>query len=133
MFAGVADTHAILWFLFGDPRLSTPAKAFIDEAAKASRKIALSSISLAEIVYLVEKQRIPDTAFEDIKRALGNRAHVFEEAPFTIQVVEAMRQIPRDAVPDMPDRIVAATAAFLGVPLISRDSRIRASFVHTIW
>ena len=59
MFAGVADTHAVLWYLFGDPRLSTPAKTFIDDAAKASRKIALSSISLAEVVYLVEKQRIP--------------------------------------------------------------------------
>jgi predicted nucleic acid-binding protein len=41
--------------------------------------------------------------------------------------------IPRADVPDMPDRLIAATATSLGVPLISRDGRIRASAVHTIW
>ncbi len=44
-----------------------------------------------------------------------------------------MMAIPRDQVPDMPDRIIAATAAHLGVPLISRDGKIRASSVTTIW
>ena len=133
MFAGVADTHAALWYLFRDARLSAAAKEFIDEAAEAPRKIALSAISLAEIVYLVEKQRIAPTAFDDIRRALSNPNHVFQEVPFTTRVVEAMRQIPRDAVPDMPDRIVAATAMFLGVPVISRDGQIRASNVKTVW
>jgi hypothetical protein len=33
MIAGVADTHAALWFLFGDPRLSATAKDLIDKAA----------------------------------------------------------------------------------------------------
>jgi predicted nucleic acid-binding protein len=38
--------------------------------------------------------------------------------------LEAMRQVPRAQVPDLPDRIVAATAAYLRVPVISRDGRI---------
>jgi len=33
----------------------------------------------------------------------------------------------------MPDRIIATTALHLGVPLISRDGRIRLSSVPTIW
>jgi PIN domain nuclease of toxin-antitoxin system len=33
----------------------------------------------------------------------------------------------------MPDRIVAATALHFGVPVISRDSRILASDLTTIW
>jgi PIN domain nuclease of toxin-antitoxin system len=33
----------------------------------------------------------------------------------------------------MPDRIVAATALHYGVPVISRDGRIRASNIRTIW
>jgi len=37
------------------------------------------------------------------------------------------------SVPDMPDRIVAATGIHLGVPFISRDGRIRASSINTIW
>ena len=133
MFAGVADTHAALWFLFGDPRLSTTAKSFFETAARERRKIALAPISLAEVVYLVEKNRLPATAFDDLTAALRNPNHVLEEAPFTSDVVAAMRQVPRDAVPDMPDRIVAATAVYFGVPVISRDGKIRASSVQTIW
>jgi hypothetical protein len=33
----------------------------------------------------------------------------------------------------MPDRIVAATAIYLGVPVISRDGQIRASAIKTVW
>jgi PIN domain nuclease of toxin-antitoxin system len=33
----------------------------------------------------------------------------------------------------MPDRIIAATAVSLQVPIISRDGYIRASAVQTIW
>jgi predicted nucleic acid-binding protein len=33
----------------------------------------------------------------------------------------------------MPDRIIAATALRLGLPLISRDHRIQLSEVSTIW
>ena len=133
MFAGVADTHAALWFLFGDPRLTITAKSFFESAARGRRKIALAPISLAEVVYLVEKRRLPASAFDDLVAALRNPNHVLKEAPFTLDVVGAMRQVPRDAAPDMPDRIVAATAVYLGVPVISRDGQIRASFVQTIW
>ena len=33
----------------------------------------------------------------------------------------------------LPDRIIAATSVHLGLPLISRDSKIAASKVNTIW
>ena len=44
-----------------------------------------------------------------------------------------MRLVPRVAVPDMPDRIVAATAVHFGVPVISRDRRIQSSILSTVW
>ncbi len=44
-----------------------------------------------------------------------------------------MKQVVRADVPDMPDRIVAATAVYFGVPVISRDGKIRASNVQSIW
>ncbi len=49
--------HAGLWYLFGDARISRSAKTFIDEAADSGRKVVLSVISLAEIIYLIEKNR----------------------------------------------------------------------------
>jgi PIN domain nuclease of toxin-antitoxin system len=33
----------------------------------------------------------------------------------------------------MPDRIVAATALYFDVPVISRDARIRAAIIKTVW
>jgi PIN domain nuclease of toxin-antitoxin system len=133
MIAGVADTHTALWYLYDDPHLSTAAGDFIDRAASAGRQIVVSAISLAEIVYLIEKNRLSATVYADLTAALADPEHVFKEAPFTLEIVDAMRQVPRDNVPDLPDRIVAATGLFLGIPIISRDGRIRASNLQTIW
>lgn len=133
MIAAVADTHTALWYLFGDDRLSARAKDFIDQAAASRQSIEISPISLAEIVYLVEKNRVPASALDDLRSTLNNPNHVFKEAPFTGGIVNAMRQVPRESVPDLPDRIVAATALFLGVPALSKDGRIQASVVKTIW
>jgi PIN domain nuclease of toxin-antitoxin system len=131
--AGVADTHVALWHLFDDARLSTAAGAFIGQAAATRRKIAVSTISLAEVVYLIEKGRLPSSAYDELTQALAEPEHVFTEAVFTKAIVEAMRQVPRAEVPDLPDRIVAATALYFDAPVISRDRRIRATSLKTIW
>ncbi len=133
MIAGVADTHTALWHLFDDARLSAPAGDFLEKAAEARHRIAVSSISLAEIVYLIEKNRLPLSAYDELKRALADPDHVLKEAPLTVEIVDSLREVPRVAVPDMSDRIVAATAVYFGVPVISRDGRIRASKVKTVW
>jgi PIN domain nuclease of toxin-antitoxin system len=133
MIAGVADTHTALWYLFNDGRLSVAAGDFIDRAAAAGSQIVVSSISIAEIVYLIEKNRLPANAYADLKAALDDPDHVFKEAPFTVEIVDAMKQVPRADVPDMPDRIVAATAIYFDVPVVSRDGKINASNVQTIW
>ncbi len=131
--AALADTHTALWHLFGDAMLSAAAGAFISEAATARRKIAISTISLAEVVYLVEKRRLPPSAYDELTQALADPEHVFTEAVFTAAIVQAMRQVSRAEVPDMPDRIVAATAVYFDVPVISRDRRIRATSLKTVW
>jgi PIN domain nuclease of toxin-antitoxin system len=131
--AGVADTHAALWYLLKNPSLSITARRFMDDAAAAGKDIVVSPISLAEIGYLVEKKRLPASAYEELKNALADPEYVIEEGPFNSKIVEAMLRVPRDDVPDMPDRIVAATGMHFGVPVISRDGRIRSSSVKTIW
>ena len=70
MIGAVADTHAALWYLFNDPRLSRSAGDFIDRAAAAGTEVGISSVSLAEIVYLIEKGRVPANAYADLKAAL---------------------------------------------------------------
>ena len=80
MIAGVADTHTALWYLFNDARLSVAAGDFIDQAAAAGSQMVVSSITLAEIVYLIEKNRLPANAYSDLKAALDDPDHVFKEA-----------------------------------------------------
>jgi predicted nucleic acid-binding protein len=46
--------------------------------------------------------------------------------------IEAKR-IPRNVVADMPDRIIAATALHLGLPLITRDRHLQSAGIQTIW
>lgn len=129
----VADTHAVLWYLYNDPRLSNAASSLMDEVEQAGEQIAIASITLAEIVYLVEKGRIHPLAFDRIVAALEEVQATLVEIPFDRTIAIEMRRIDRSQVPDLPDRIVTATASHLGVPLISRDHKIRSSAVATIW
>jgi PIN domain nuclease of toxin-antitoxin system len=128
----VADTHAMIWYVWSDPRMSPAARAAFDDAAASGDRIGVSSISLVEIIYLIEKRRVDPSTLQRILTliALGTLlAVVFVDR----DVANALATLPRDQVPDMPDRIIAATALHLGVPLISRDGKIRASSVRTIW
>jgi PIN domain nuclease of toxin-antitoxin system len=120
-FAAVTDTHAALWYVYADPRLSRTVKSFIDDAIAGRVRVAVSAVSLVEVAYLVEKTRVPSTTFRDLREVLADPNHVFKEVPVTVEIAEAMLQVPRDQVPDMPDRIVAATAIYHGVPALSRD------------
>ena len=133
MLAAIADTHAVVWYLFDDNRLSLPAREFLDNAAAAGQRVGLSSITLAEMVYLIEKGRLPGEALARLLAALDAADGVFAEIPFERSLVQTLFQVPRTAVPDLPDRIIAATALHLDVPVISRDHKIRMAGLRTIW
>ena len=70
---------------------------------------------------------------DPLDTALRLESAVLRVADLTLDVALAVGRVLRDEVPDMPDRIIAATALSFGIPLISRDGEIRASAVPTIW
>lgn len=133
MLCGVADTHTAIWYLFGDPRLSLTAKATLDKAASDGNQVGISAITLAEIVYLAEKGRIPSLTFDRVVEALDSPNNVLLEIPFDREIAAALKGVDRERVADLPDRVIAATALHWRVPLISRDSKIQVSGVPTIW
>ena len=45
----------------------------------------------------------------------------------------SIQKVSRDIIPDMPDRIIAATALHLDLPLVTRDQKIQAAGITTIW
>ena len=133
MIVSIADTHTAIWYLFNDPRLSPTAKQAIQETAANGDHVGVSSISLAEMVYLCEKGKIAATAVEDVLAAFHDPENVLQEVPLDSTIVQRMHLIPREQVPDLPDRVVAATGLRYGVPVISRDGKIRATRLQTIW
>jgi PIN domain nuclease of toxin-antitoxin system len=41
----VADTHALLWYLYNDPRLSNSASSLMDEIEQAGEQLGIPLIS----------------------------------------------------------------------------------------
>jgi PIN domain nuclease of toxin-antitoxin system len=133
MSALVADTHALIWYLREPNRLSAPALAALRQAASAGDPIYVASISLVEVCYLVEKGRLPEAALQRLDDAVDNVTTNLVSIPLDITIARAVTHIPRGIVPDMPDRIIAATALHLNVPLVTRDRKILAAQITTIW
>ena len=104
MIRAVADTHAVIWYLYDDPRLSETARATIEAAAASGEQVAFSSITLAEIVYLAERGRIRTETFDRLLQAVDGEDVVLVEIPFDRSVARAMAAIPRQEVADLPDR-----------------------------
>jgi PIN domain nuclease of toxin-antitoxin system len=112
----VADTHAVIWYIFGDSRLSLAAKEFIEATAAAGDQVGFSTITLAEIVYLTERGRIREGTLDRLLSVIGQDGAVLLELPFDRHIAEALRRVDRAQV-----------------PLISRDHKIRLSDVETLW
>lgn len=82
----------------------------------------------------MERYRLPEEAFDQLINALSDSGTGLEIAPLNLITAQTLRQIPRDIVPDMPDRIIAATALSLNLPLVTRDAQIQAlTNIQTIW
>ena len=81
---------------------------------------------------MVEKGRLPAAARDWLIQALDDPATPCLLVPLDRLVADALESVSRSEVPDLPDRIVTATALALRVPLISRDGKIRAMHIQTI-
>lgn len=60
--AVVADTHAAIWYLTNNPRLSHAAANAMDEATAGGDPIFIPSVGLVELTYLIENGRLPAEA-----------------------------------------------------------------------
>ncbi len=128
-----ADTHIALWFLWAPHKLSSKAVAAIESSERQGKRIGLSTMSLCEVIYLVERGRIDPLSYESLLEGTRSEDGLFEEVPLTRDICAAMRVAPCTAIPELPDRVIAASAMSCGVPLITRDRAIRASGVPVLW
>lgn len=131
--SAVLDTHAVLWYLQSSSKLSAHARAVIEDSIRAGREMLVSAVSVIEAIYLAERRRIELPLLENLQRSLQDRTSGLSVVPIDLHIAIAMDKIARNDVPEMPDRIIAATALYLRVPLITCDRQLQATGIETIW
>jgi PIN domain nuclease of toxin-antitoxin system len=114
----VVDTHSVIWYLQVDRRLSRAAETSMDGALAEGHAIHVPSICLVEMVYLIEKGRIPAVASDRVDEVVRDPDSGFQLAPLDLRVAEAIRRVARSEVPDMPDRILAARVLGCGAAAV---------------
>jgi predicted nucleic acid-binding protein len=130
----VTDTHALLWHLASDPRLSSTARKLFTETDAGHHRIYVPSIVLVEVIYLAEKARIDPKALKQTLHLLNSSPANYPLISLDLAVILVLQSINRTLIPGMPDRIIAATAKHLNLPLITRDTAIAAAeTVAVIW
>jgi PIN domain nuclease of toxin-antitoxin system len=129
----VTDTHALLWYAMKRrARLGAQARAFFDLAQEGRAAVYVPILTLVE---LLEAEHRGDIDLEGggeawVRGLLGSGA--FFEAPLSTDIV--LRAQALYSIPERGDRLIAATAAHLELPLITRDPEIaQAVGVELLW
>jgi PIN domain nuclease of toxin-antitoxin system len=127
------DTHALIWYLEGNPRLGAAARAVMDDPTS---EMVLPMIALAEAMYIVAKGRTSIPAVADLLNDVLSDSRI-ELIPLTLPILQ--QSLIASAVPEMHDRLIIATAIYLEslghqVDLLTKDSSmIAAALVPVVW
>ena len=120
----VLDTHALIWFLAGDSRLKKPVVSALEDAA-TGEGLFIPAISIWEIGMLEAKGRIAIAggASAWVRRTL--QLPGLQLAPLHHEIALSAAALP-DFHGDPADRMIVATAIYLGFPLATADQKIKA-------
>ncbi len=126
------DTHVVVWLAFEQSRVSSKARAAIDDARRNADGLAISDITLLELATLVRKGRIHLSI--SLESFLQEVESMFVVLPITGRACARAMILPAKYPKDPTDRVIGATALVEGLPLLTADGAIRRSkIVQTIW
>ena len=131
----VLDTHALIWWVNGDGKLSARARKVIEsEMTVDGGKILVSAITAWEIAMLINKNRLVLTM--DLNEWLDTVRSIdaVQFVPIDNEVAIQSVQLPGDFHPDPADRMITALARHYSAMLVTNDDKIRNyRHVKTIW
>lgn len=120
------DTHAFLWWLTDNARLSRRARRMIGNDAN---DLVVSAASAWEIATKVRLGRLPDIG-ADIAASIAGEG--FGRIPITVADAERAGRLPgphRDPF----DRMLVAQAMGRGIPIVSIDAVFDRYKVRRLW
>lgn len=123
------DTHALLWWLFDDPRLSQRARKVI---ASPDSAVFISSASAWEIATKYRLGKLPEAkeAVENLPDLL--RKNKMEELPISMAhaiVAGSLSIVHRDPF----DRMLIAQAQLESMPIVTIDAQFKGQNIQIIW
>lgn len=133
MRAAVTDTHALIWYAMGRHRkLGRAARTLFEQAERGDARICVPTLVLVEIAEAMRREvlRAADgfTAWSERLLFSGH----FVAVDLTAAIVSEAESLY--VIPERGDRLIAATAAHLDAPLITRDPQVaRVPIIRTIW
>lgn len=123
------DTHTLLWFFQGNPRLSPGAKALIEDP---TNRVFVSLVSCWEIAIKAgqNKMNLSEPVRTLMERELP--ANDLELLPITLEHATAVEGLPQHHK-DPFDRLLIAQAIVEGLPIVGVDVAFDAYPVRRIW
>jgi len=129
----VLDTHAWIWWVTGDRRLSRRARTTIERATSRG-ELYLSIFSVWEMAKKVEKGQLSlDRPLDEwLDAALATEG--LQVADLTRPVLVDSCRLPQPFHGDPADQMIVATTRSLSGILVTKDQRLRDySAVRTAW
>lgn len=129
----VCDSHGLLWYALGRRRkLGSRARRVLERADGGLAVVYVPTIVLVEISEARHRGVILlEGGFGPWAEKLFASPH-FVPVDLSVEIVLKAEELY--AIPERGDRLVAATAAVLDLPLITRDTEIaKVANVETVW
>jgi PIN domain nuclease of toxin-antitoxin system len=123
----VSDTQCLLWYMTQDQRLPKIARTAFQQAKEGATQILVPSIVLVEAVFLAERQRVPKPVLNHLMALSDAPGAGICVVPLDLAVARTVSDFGPAAVPELADRIIAATARAFNLPLLTTDPAIEAS------
>lgn len=123
------DTHALLWWLFDDPKLSSVARSAIVSPAN---EIVVSAASAWEIATKHRLGRLPEAGDVPVRLPYYLRRARFAVLPISLEHAQAAGALP-GAHKDPFDRMLVAQACIEALAVATVDRVFRDYGVAVIW
>jgi len=118
----VTDTQALVKFMMGKKVINDKAHQVFLSTDKGECTIIIPAVVLMEVLYLFEKNRISIDLIqtEDLLKSKN-----YQLEPLNMEILKTASDITD--IPELHDRLIAATARYLDIPIITNDPVIRNS------